>query len=90
MFGDDSTPLGPDFHQGSGVGQNVFGNGYAFDPSLAALAAHPTVLPIIDELCGHSPQLRYDLTHLFTHFPRPPFPGGFPWFFADFRWASVR
>jgi hypothetical protein len=37
---------------------DVLGNGFAWDPSLAALAVHPAVLPIISELCGHQPQLR--------------------------------
>lgn len=36
----------------------VLGNGFAFHPSLAHLAVHPTVLPIIRELCGGKPQLR--------------------------------
>lgn len=36
----------------------VLSNGFAFHPSLARLAVHPSVLPIIRELCGGQPQLR--------------------------------
>lgn len=36
----------------------VLSNGFAFHPSLARLAVHPVVLPIIRELCGGQPQLR--------------------------------
>ena len=36
----------------------VLSNGFAFHPSLARLAVHPAVLPIVRELCGGKPQLR--------------------------------
>ena len=42
----------------SGRGQNVLANGFAFHASLALLAVHPVILPIVRELTGNRPQLR--------------------------------